>query len=134
MKVVNEEPVPVDFLPNNTMMLADDYQFILHGIAGLTLDVTVPSGYVFDGASIPRLFWSIIGSPTDPQFMRAALVHDWLCDHVVRSRDRRLADEIFLYLLECSSVPVRKRYAMYAAVRMYAMLFWKHKRNPHVEV
>lgn len=134
MRVVNDQPVPIDFMSDNTMLLAEEYQFSLQGIGGLTLDVIVPSGYLFDGASIPRALWTLVGSPMDPQFVRAALIHDWLCDHVVERRDRRLADDIFLYLLDYSNVPECKRYAMYAGVRMYALLFWKSKRNSHVQV
>lgn len=45
-----------------------------------TRKVTVPKGYVFDGASIPRVFWRVIGGPWGP-YRDAAAVHDYLYSH-----------------------------------------------------
>jgi hypothetical protein len=43
--------------------------------------VTVPKGYVTDGASIPRIFWStFIGGPFSSTALWAALTHDWRYD------------------------------------------------------
>lgn len=43
--------------------------------------VTVPKGYVTDGASIPRPFWStFIGGPYSSTALWAALTHDWRYD------------------------------------------------------
>jgi hypothetical protein len=41
--------------------------------------VEVPAGFVFDGASVPRLLWRVIGSPFTGDYRRAACVHDYLC-------------------------------------------------------
>lgn len=41
--------------------------------------ITVPAGYVSDGASIPRLAWRTIGPPFDDRWIRSALVHDIRC-------------------------------------------------------
>jgi hypothetical protein len=40
---------------------------------------TVPKGYITDGASIPRIFWSFY-PPNRPDYLPAAIVHDHLCD------------------------------------------------------
>ena len=37
-------------------------------------------GYVTDGASIPQVFWSVVGSPFTGEYLRAAVIHDWYCD------------------------------------------------------
>ena len=36
----------------------------------------VPAGFVTDGASIPREFWSLIGSPYTGEYRVAAVFHD----------------------------------------------------------
>lgn len=41
--------------------------------------ITVPKGYVSDGASIPRWLWSVAGSPFTGRYVPAAFVHDYLC-------------------------------------------------------
>ena len=45
----------------------------------------VPAGAVSDGASIPRAFWSLIGSPFAGKFRVAAVVHDYYCKTRLRS-------------------------------------------------
>lgn len=41
---------------------------------------TAPMGYTTDGATIPRVFWTFVGSPFQPKFMQAAIIHDWMCN------------------------------------------------------
>ena len=36
-----------------------------------TYKFSVPKGYCYDGASIPRFFWRVIGSNTDNKFLIA---------------------------------------------------------------
>jgi len=47
-------------------------------IDGKEHDFIIPVGYDWDGASVPRLFWRIAGTPFDPWTMKASVVHDWL--------------------------------------------------------
>lgn len=57
------------YVPNS----ADPFTFIRPSGEKIVLD----EPFVTDGASVPRVFWSLPGlSPWD--FMPAALVHDWL--------------------------------------------------------
>lgn len=39
--------------------------------------VTVPVGFISDGASIPQAVWSLVGSPLGGQYVRASVVHDY---------------------------------------------------------
>ena len=55
-------------------------------------EVVVPVGFKTDGASIPRGFWWLIGSPFTGKYLRAALVHDYL--YSVQITDRGVADRI----------------------------------------
>lgn len=40
----------------------------------------VPEGAEVDGASIPRAFWTFIGSPFVGEYRKASVVHDYYCD------------------------------------------------------
>src|SRR5690554_5881085 len=44
----------------------------------------VPAGYIWDGASIPRLLWNIF-PPNDPAYWRAACFHDYCYSHLYRN-------------------------------------------------
>ena len=81
---------------------------------------TIPKDYCFDGASIPRIFWRVIGSNTDNTFLVAAMVHDYLCEnHGVIDNNRYLSTLIFNDLLEVGGVPAFKRWLMKHSVDNY---------------
>lgn len=42
----------------------------------------VPENFVSDGASIPQLWWSLVGGTLNGKYARAAVLHDWdiLCE------------------------------------------------------
>jgi hypothetical protein len=43
----------------------------------------IPKGYNWNGADIPRIFWRIIGSRTDNDFLIASMLHDYLLEFKV---------------------------------------------------
>ena len=91
---------------------------------------SIPKGYCYDGASIPRLFWRVIGSNADNRFLIPALIHDVLCEHhEYVNYDRQFSTEVFNALLECSDVYPFKRYIMKNSVDVFQKLFcgWKKK-------
>ena len=78
-----------------------------------TYNFEIPKGYCYDGASIPRLFWRIIGSNTDNRFLIPALIHNILCEnHSFIDNDRKFSTEVFNALLEASEVNAFKRFLM----------------------
>lgn len=40
----------------------------------------VPVGVTTDGASVPPLCWLLVGHPFSPSSLRAAVLHDFLCE------------------------------------------------------
>lgn len=80
-------------------------------------EFTIPSDYCWDGASIPRLFWRLIGAKTDSRFLIPSLIHDVLCEnhHYVKN-DRYFADKVFERLLFVSGVPAFNRWLMFHSV------------------
>lgn len=105
------------------MRTVDHVDVSISDAPGITHLVTIPAGYVFDGASVPRIAWSVIGHPFDPTFALAACVHDWYCDAAVRLKDyqlRVIGDSVFFALLARAGVAEWRRVAMYAAVRFWS--------------
>ena len=72
--------------------------------------VTVPAGFLFDGASIPQAAMSMTGWPG----VRAACLHDYLID----AGDRNLADDVFKEALAVCGVPEQIAALMWAAVAL----------------
>lgn len=81
---------------------------------------TVPKGYCYDGATIPKIFWRIIGSNTDNSFIIPALIHDVLCEnHKYVNNDREFSTKVFNALLEVEEVPAWKRYLIKNSVDFF---------------
>jgi len=80
----------------------------------------VPAEAVVDGASIPKLFWSIIGGPFDGIYRDASIIHDWYCDK--RTRTWQATHLVFYEAMRVSGVSDIKAKVMYFAVR------WKGPR------
>ena len=80
----------------------------------------IPKGYCYDGASVPRFFWRVIGANTDNKFLIAALIHDVLCEnHGYIDNDRKFSSQVFNALLEASDVYPFKRFCMKHSVDFY---------------
>lgn len=89
-----------------------------------TYQFDIPKGRNFDGASIPRFFWRIIGPNTDNSFLIAALVHDELClRKELVMNDREFSTEVFNVLLQESKVCKLKRKIMCSAINFYQKHF-----------
>ncbi len=87
-------------------------------------DFTIPKGYCYDGASIPRLFWRVIGSNTDNRFLIPALIHDVLCEnHSYIDNDRVFSSEVFNALLEANGINSFKRFCMKSSVGIFQAMF-----------
>lgn len=71
----------------------------------------IPKGYTWDGATIPRMFWRLIGSKSDNRFLVPSLIHDVLCEnHDYIDSQRYLSTIIFERLLYVSKVNAFNRW------------------------
>ena len=80
-------------------------------------------GYVTDGASIPRFFWSIIGSPMEGSLVKPAVIHDGL--YTIMSLPRKTCDRLLLEMLLYNNVSKWKAYTIYYVVRLFGNSHWK---------
>lgn len=88
--------------------------------------VVVPENFHSDGASMPRLFWRLIGHPFQMQYLREAILHDWLYRNQPCSR--ALADRIFYELLAGKVKPWRRR-LIYLGLRLGGWVAWRQNRK-----
>lgn len=75
---------------------------------------TADRGMRVDGASIPRPFWTLIGSPYRGKYRLASVVHDAYC--VERTRTWEATHFMFYQAMMASGVAHLKAKAMYYAV------------------
>ncbi|MCK5602441.1 DUF1353 domain-containing protein [Candidatus Pacearchaeota archaeon] len=106
--------------------------------------IHIPERFITDGASIPRIFWTLIGHPME-DYVQAAVVHDYLYtsedqlknmpfvgEWKVYKYTRRACDYIFYEAMGALDVGKVKRMLMYQAVRRCAGRLWR-KRGKHID-
>lgn len=79
--------------------------------------IEVPAGTETDGASVPRVFWTVF----EPfgEYFGAAVIHDFLYSPANHEFDRWESDIIFKEAMYNCGVPWHKREPIYHAVRMF---------------
>lgn len=117
------DPLIGKFIGKNQWAVLNDFRY--HSPKYMT--ITVPKGFVSDGASIPSVLWGIIGSPWSGRFPSAAIIHDYL--YFSQRFTRAQSDEIFLEGMQLLGVNLFKRRLMFAAVRVFGWLCWKKRKE-----
>jgi len=100
--------------------LEEDFEYYTD-LLGNRIYITVPSGFITDFASIPKIFHSFIEDKD--KYNKAAVVHDWLYNS--RIYDRKTADKIFLEAMTVLNIHPIKRHIFYFAVRLFGWIRWR---------
>jgi len=99
-----------------------------------TFSFTIPIGYTWNGADIPRVFWRIIGSRTDNDFLVASMVHDYMLEfktfivkeilhnEITMREYRRLTSLIFRYIIKAQGTNVIKANVMAWCVDIFQIM------------
>ncbi len=85
-------------------------------------EIWVPKFFQYDGASIPSAAYHIVGTPFNPRFMKAAVVHDWL--YHTHELNRGQADKLFYKMLRDAGVNKVTAILMREAVENFGGWYW----------
>lgn len=123
-------PLNIEYHESASRTLGKDYwvvtkDFIYYiGNENSNRRVLIPAGYLTDGASVPRPFWSFI--PPWGQYGQAAVVHDYLCDYgsvnvgnELVSISRTDIDQVMLESMSVLKVPFVTRFFITLALWLY---------------
>ena len=130
-------------------VLIEEYSHVMD-YEGRYYKIVVPVGFIYDGASVPRLAWTFSGILPDGLNRAGALVHDFLYENkgvlpenslfVLQQEEwaeeewvpikdfhytRKMADKTFYRLLRDSGVSKFKRKIAYLAVRAGGFIAWR---------
>jgi len=85
----------------------------------------IRKGFDFDGASIPKVAWAIIGHPMQMWILLAALIHDMLYASNLLSRDE--CDWLFLEIIQACdrATPSQRKWA----ITRLSETNWKWRRR-----
>lgn len=104
----------VDVIPPETTFGKTKYKVVLPFILA---DVFVPSGFVSDGATVPRFLWSVF--PPVGRYFAAAVVHDYLLDS---GYHWRYANAKFKEALQTQGVAPWVTTVLYGSVQVYQFI------------
>lgn len=89
-------------------------------------EFTITKHFRWNGADVPRLFWFIIGSKTNPKFRIPSLIHDFCCNNKsLINFDREFSTKVFVACLEVAGVGKWRRELMGYFVDLFQRLFGK---------
>lgn len=112
--------------------------------SGRVSRITVPRGFRWDGASVPRAVWTLSGLQQDGLIRAAALIHDWIYHHdgklplgsqqefepgvgwidIIGTWTRQDADKLFARMMRDSGIEPRYVRRAYVAVRAFGWILW----------
>ena len=87
--------------------------------------VDVPIGFVTNLASVPKSFWSLLGS--DEKYASIAVVHDYL--YWSQETGRHEADAMFLMGLSQAGVPAWKRWLLFLSLKLVGDVVWNRNQE-----
>lgn len=96
----------------------DGFRYAVGSLDAPTELIEVPSGFQFDGASVPLPFRMLVPM-AHPDYIQAAALHDWMLES--GHYTRRHCDQVFHEALGVLGMLGLWRGAMYAAVRVGAL-------------
>lgn len=129
-------PLQLEYLDGHKWRVIAPFDYHLGAPDGAD-HVHVPTGFLTDFASIPRVFWPLL--PPTGAYGKAAVVHDWLYQereierhvgHVtlLRLATRLDADNAFKEAMEVLGVSRWTRWTLYLGVRSGGWVTWNHYR------
>ena len=80
------------------------------------IKIVVPAGFIYDGASVPKLFTNVFPK-SGARYDRAACLHDFL--YATRMFNRKKCDEIFLEAMKFDKMTKWKAWIIYKSVRLF---------------
>jgi len=101
------------------------------GGLGSEQKIEIPTGFITDFASVPRIFWNLI-SPWG-RHGKAAVLHDFL--YATGQFTRKRSDDILLEAMGVLGVPWIDRWTIYLGVRAGGWLAWaEHRKRDRARV
>ena len=107
------------------MMLLADFVYVDSRL----ISHIAPKGLNYDGGTIPRFFWRLIGSPFTGKARYAYPIHDWECKQAHKAPTRELrkdlrkkADATLREVCQFLDVPRWKAFVLYRGVRIGAIV------------
>lgn len=82
----------------------------------------IPVGFVTDGASVPRLFWRVLGAPVEARTIGAFVRHDY--SYTTAAVKRKKADAALYDDLRAAGMSRTRAFTYWLGVRLFGWLHY----------
>ena len=82
----------------------------------VTPEVTVPKGFITDGATVPRIFQNLV--PKYHRYLMACIVHDYMCVHRLVYSTKEIR-RVLKINLERSKISPAYRWTIYYSTKFF---------------
>jgi len=89
--------------------------------------ITIKKGFITDGASIPKTFWSVLSSPFYGPIVFGAMIHDGL--YTKMAIPRKECDKLLKEMILEKGYNRVKANLVYGAVRLFGYNHWKENTS-----
>ena len=103
----------IDWDADRKMLLLEDFGYL----ADDGMEYWARKNDIVDGASIPKLFWKVIGPPFTGDYRRSSVIHDVLCQR--RIPGHKKVHELFCEMMGVDDVAPAKKALMCKAVKWF---------------
>jgi hypothetical protein len=125
--------VNYDVISKNKFILKENYNCVWsykdNSGERKTVDLVIPAGYEWDGASIPRILWTAWGYYPAGIMLSSSLTHDYLYtnrqDILGHEITRLHADGLFYLDIVSKQVEPKIAIKMYRGIRLFGWFYWK---------
>ena len=131
MNSFNKKPI-INVNPEDKkkpFVLLNSIEYVSEKYNGKNYVIRIGKNYNWNGANIPKVFWRIVGSQYNPEFLPASMVHDFCCENkdIIDKHGVQVSSDIFRDILILYGVKPLKAKTMAAAVRcfQYTQKGWK---------
>lgn len=104
---------------------------------GVYYRIRIPSGFIWDGASVPQILWSVLGFYPGGIMLPPSVVHDYiyiakgkvynLASNEMVCISRKECDLLFKAHMEFVGMPKRKLTLAYKGVKWFGWTYWNRK-------
>jgi hypothetical protein len=89
----------------------------------------VPTGFKFNGSSIPRVAWTLLGeSPMRGAHVHASVVHDYEYQNDELDVTRKESDDLYYKMCIQHGMSKGKAWIMWASIRVFGFFAYKERK------
>ena len=121
---ITKSPLILERIGNRLWVVREPFSVLIEYDTNPSFKCVVPAGFITDGASVPRIFWSIC-PPMSGSFGEAAVVHDFLYSALGPEVTKEFADDVLIQIGRWDGANILECMLVFLAVHIFGFSHFK---------